>query len=539
MAGLAAAFGSGAMTNSIEEIEHTKIILVTGSNTTENHPIIGAAIKRAVKHHGAKLIVADPREIELTEFATCWLRQKSGTDIAWINGLMHIIIAEKRYDKDYVAKRTEGFEEVKKSLETFTPDFVSKITGIPKEDLYVAARLYASERAGIFYTMGITQHSHGTDNVKALANLSMLCGNLGYPGAGVNPLRGQNNVQGACDMGGLPNVFTAYQPVTSPEARAVLEKEWGVTGIPDKPGLTLMEMTKGMAEKTIRAAYIMGENPVVSDPDSEHIIHALKEVDFLLVQDIFLTETARLADVVLPGASFAEKDGTFSNTERRIQRVRKAIDPVGRSKPDWQIISEISTRMGVPLQYPHAEAIFEEIRRVTPSYAGITYERIEEEGLQWPCVSEDHPGTPYLHKNRFTRGLGKFHVVPYAGPKENPDAEFPLILTTGRILYHYHTGTMTRKSPGLTQLAPECIMEISVQDAKIFNILTGDRVGLRSRRGEIEVRAEVTKRIPVGTVFIPFHFAEAAANRLTNTAMDPVAKIPELKVCSVRVEKIG
>ena len=527
------------MTNSIEEIEHTRIILVTGSNTTANHPVIGAAIKRAVKHHGAKLIVADPRKIELTEFADCWLRQTSGTDIAWINGLMHIIIAEERYDKEYVAGRTEGFEEVKKSLESFTPEFVSKTTGIPEKDLYAAARLYASDRAGIFYTMGITQHSHGTDNVKALANLAMLCGNLGYPGAGVNPLRGQNNVQGACDMGGLPNVFTAYQPVTSPEARAALEKEWGVTGIPDKPGLTLMEMTNGMAKKTIRAAYIMGENPVVSDPDSQHIIKALEEVDFLLVQDIFLTETARLADVVLPGASFAEKDGTFANTERRVQRVRKAIEPVGGSKPDWQIISEISTRMGYPMQYPNAEAIFEEIRRVTPSYAGITYERIEEKGLQWPCPGEDHPGTPYLHKNRFTRGLGKFHVVPYKGPQENPDAEFPMILTTGRILYHYHTGTMTRKSPGLNRLAPECMMEISAQDAGKLGIGCGDKVLLRSRRGEIEVKAEITDRIPQGTVFIPFHYAEAAANQLTNTALDPVAKIPELKVCTVRVEKIG
>ena len=526
------------MTNSIDEIEDTKIILVTGSNTTENHPIIGAAIKRAVRNQGAKLILADPREIELTGFAACWLRQKPGTDIAWINGLMNIIITEDLYDKAYVAERTEGFEEMKKSVESFTPDFVSKTTGIPEKDLYAAARLYASDRAGIFYTMGITQHTHGTDNVKALANLSMLCGNLGYPGAGVNPLRGQNNVQGACDMGGLPNVFTAYQPVTSPEARAALEKQWGVTGIPGQPGLTLMEMTQGMSQKTIRAAYIMGENPVVSDPDSTHIIHALEEVDFLVVQDIFLTETARLADVVLPGASFAEKDGTFSNTERRVQRVRKAIDPVGGAKPDWQIISEISTRMGLPMNYPDAEAIFEEIRRVTPSYAGITYKRIEEKGLQWPCPSEDHPGTPFLHQNRFTRGLGKFHVIPYKGPQENPDAEFPMILTTGRILYHYHTGTMTRKSAGLNYLAPECMMEISSQDAEKLSIRTGDKVVLKSRRGEIEVKAEVTQKIGQGTVFIPFHYAEAAANRLTNTALDPVAKIPELKVCAVRVEKI-
>jgi formate dehydrogenase alpha subunit len=525
------------MTNSIAEIEQAKVILITGSNTTENHPIIGAAVKRAIKN-GARLIVADPRGIELASWATVWLRQRPGTDIAWINGMMRIILEEGLHDQAYIRERTEGFEALQASLEPFTPAFVAKTTGIPEKDLLAAARLYAADQAGIYYTMGITQHSHGTDNVKALANLAMLCGNVGFPGTGVNPLRGQNNVQGACDLGGLPDVYSGYQRVTDPLAREKMEKAWGVEGLPGEVGLTIMEMSAGMHQGRVRGLYIMGENPVVSDPDVNHLIQALKRLDFLVVQDIFLTETARLAHLVLPGTSFAEKEGTFTNTERRVQRVRRAIPPLGESRPDWQIICELSTRMGFPMHFDGAEAIFEEIRTVTPSYAGITYGRLERTGLQWPCPTLEHPGTTYLHQDRFTRGLGKFHPIPYQGPQEVTDTEFPLILTTGRILVHYHTGTMSRKSPGLEHLAPECEIEVSPQDARALKVQDGEKVRVRSRRGELEARVKVTERSPAGTIFIPFHYAEAAANRLTQTALDPVAKIPELKVCAVRMEKV-
>ncbi|MBA4395595.1 MAG: formate dehydrogenase subunit alpha, partial [Desulfobacca sp.] len=370
-------------------------------------------------------------------------------------------------------------------------------------------RLYASDRAAIYYTMGITQHTHGTDNVKALANLAMLCGNVGYPGTGVNPLRGQNNVQGACDMGGLPNVFPAYQSVTDPVLVEKMEKAWGVSGLSSKPGLTLMEMTQAAFNKEVRGLYIFGENPVVSDPDTHHLTQGLKALDFLVVQDLFLTETAQLADVVLPGASFAEKEGTFSNTERRVQRVRQAIPPQGEARPDWQIFVDLANRMGLPMTYKNPEAIFEEICSVTPSYAGISYKRINRVGLQWPCPTPDHPGTPYLHGERFTRGLGKFHALAYQGPFEAQNSEYPLVLTTGRILYQYHTGTMTRKSKGLEDLAPECLIEISSADAQGLKIADGERVKVISRRGDLEAKVKITDRSPKGTIFIPFHYAEA------------------------------
>jgi formate dehydrogenase alpha subunit len=526
------------MTNSISDIEEAKVILITGSNTTENHPVIGAAIKRAVIHRGAKLILVDPRKIELVEIADLWLRPRPGTDLAWINGLINNIIREGLQNQEYIKERTEGFEELKAAVSTFTPDYVSKITGIPEKDLALAARLYASDKAAIYYTMGITQHTHGTDNVKALGNLSMLCGNVGFPGAGVNPLRGQNNVQGACDMGGLPDVFSGYQSVGDPALVEKMEKAWGVKGLSNQVGLTLMEMTQGALKKELRGLYIFGENPVVSDPDSHHLTQALKALNFLVVQDIFLTETAALADVVLPGASFAEKDGTFTNTERRVQRVRQAIAPLAESRPDWQILIDLATRMGLPMSYENPEAVFEEVRSLTPSYAGITYQRINRMGLQWPCPTLEHPGTPYLHKDRFTRGLGKFHVLVYQGPREVQDEEYPLVLSTGRILYQYHTGTMTRRSKGLEEMAPECLIEVSLNDANSLKIADGERVRVVSRRGDLEAKVKLTDRSPKGTIFIPFHYAEAAANRLTQTALDPVAKIPELKLCAVRIEKL-
>jgi formate dehydrogenase alpha subunit len=540
VAGLAASFGSGAMTNSIAELEDSDCILVTGSNTTETHPVIATYIKRAARLKNKALIVIDPRRLDLVKHATLWLRQRPGTDIAVINGLMHVIIQENLHDQAYIAARTENFEALQESVAKYTPENVERISGVPAADLRRAARLYGSARAGaVVYAMGITQHVTGTDNVKSLANLAMLCGNVGIRGGGVNPLRGQNNVQGACDMGGLPNVFSGYQPVTDPDRRWKMEAAWGVRNLPDWVGLTMTEMLPAIPEGRIKALYIIGENPVISEADADHVINPLEHLDFLVVQDIFLTETGKLAHVVLPAASFAEKDGTFTNTERRVARVRQVIQPVGEAKADWQIIAEISRRMGHPMPFADAEAIFEEIRRVTPSYAGITYERLEAEGgLQWPCPHPDHPGTVYLHRGQFSRGRGHFFGIDYREPAEPPDADYPLVLTTGRVLYQYHTGTMSRRAPGLVEKAPECRMEIAAGDAARYGIRDGEQVHVSSRRGEIIARALVSTKAVPGTIFIPFHYYEAAVNKLTIAALDPVAKIPEYKVCAVRIEKV-
>ena len=524
------------MTNSIEEIEFTDLILATGTNTTENHPVISSRVKRAVRQRGAKLIVIDPREIDLVKYATLWLRQKPGTDVAVFNGMMNVIISEGLLAKEYVENRTEGFDALKAIVAKYTPEYVEKISGVPAEDLRKAARLYATAKAAsILYCMGITQHSTGTDNVKSVANLAMLCGMVGIEGGGVNPLRGQNNVQGACDMGALPNVLPAYQPVASDEARAKFEKAWNAT-LPAKPGKTIVELMDAAHKGEIKALYVMGENPMISDPDITHVEAALKHLDLLIVQDILLTETAKLADVVLPSACFAEKDGTFSNTERRVQRIRKAVEPPGQAKADWEILSAIATKMGYPMEYASAEAIMEEIRTVTPSYAGITYARIEKEGIQWPCPNTDHPGTRFLHKDRFSRGRGLFHAIEYIPPAELPDDEYPMLLSTGRVLYQYHTGTMTRLGKGTTERYPESLAEIHPADAAKLGIEDGQRVRVTSRRGTVEAKAKVTGRSDQGMVFMTFHFHEAAVNLLTNPALDPVAKIPEYKVCAVRVE---
>ena len=536
MAGLAASFGSGAMTNSIEELEYTDLILATGTNTTENHPVIGMKVKRAVRQHGTKLIVIDPREIDLVKYADIWLRQKPGTDVAVFNGLMNVIIAEGLYAKEYVAERTEGFDALKAAVAKYTPEYVEKISGVPAEDLKKAARLYAkANKASIIYAMGMTQHISGTDNVKSTANLSMLCGNVGIEGGGVNPLRGQNNVQGACDMGGLPNVFPAYQQVANEDARKKFETVWNAT-LSGKPGLTIVEIMNAAGRGDIKAIYIMGENPLLSDPDLHHVQESLKKLDLLIVQDIFMTETAQLADVVLPSASFAEKDGTFTNTERRVQRIRKVVNAPGEAKPDWEIIAGISTKMGYPMNYSSAKEIFEEIAKVTPSYAGISYERIEKEGIQWPCPTAEHQGTKFLHKEKFSRGLGLFHAIEYIPPAELPDKEYPLILSTGRVLYHYHTGTMTRRAQGPTERCPESLIEIHPADAVKFCIDEGQMVKVTSRRGAVEAKAQITEKSPQGTIFMNFHFAEAAVNLLTNSALDPIGKIPEYKVCAVKLE---
>jgi len=527
------------MTNSIAEIEAAEVILVTGSNTTEMHPIIANHVKRAVRQRGARLVVVDPRRIDLVKYADIWLRPKPGTDVAWINGMAHVILREGLEDRAFIGERTEGFEAFRDLVGRYTPEEVESITGIPAGDLEEAARAYAKAgTATILYAMGITQHTTGTDNVKSLANLAMLCGKVGRPSCGINPLRGQNNVQGACDMGALPNVFPGYQPVTDRGAREKMARAWGVGSLPEAPGLTLMEMMEAAREGTVRAMFILGENPMLSDPDLHHVEEALKGLDFLVVQDIFLTETAQLADVVLPGVSFAEKEGTFTNTERRVQRVRKAIDPVGEAKPDWEIICELATRMGHPMRYEGPRQIMEEIASVTPSYGGISYERIERTGLHWPCPTTDHPGTPFLHKDRFTRGKGLFHAVEYRYPPELPDGEYPFYLSTGRILYHWHGGSMTRRSKGMMDRAPECKVEVSPEDARQLGLTDGSMARIRSRRGEITAKVAVTDKAVKGTVFVPFHYAEAAVNLLTHGSLDPVSKIPGYKVCAVRLERL-
>ncbi len=526
------------MTNTIADIETADVILITGSNTTENHPVLSSTVKRAVKFRGAKLIVVDPRRIRIASFAHQFLRPNLGTDVAWINGMMHVIIKENLYDKSFVQERTNGFDDLKAMVEKFTPEYVEEITGIPAKQLADAARMYAAANAAsILYCMGITQHTTGTDNVKSLANLAMLCGNLGVPGGGVNPLRGQNNVQGACDMGGLPNVFSGYQPVVNADARKKMEEAWGVTGLDDKVGLTVTQMLPKAHAGELKALYIIGENPLVSDPDLNHAEASIRHLDFLVVQDIFLTETAKLADVVLPSTCFAEKEGTFSNTERRVQRVRKAVDGPGETMDDWKITCEIATRMGFTMSYEDSMAVMEEIAMVTPSYAGITYERIAREGLHWPCPNPEHPGTPILHVGQFPIGKGNFHAIDFIPPAESVDDEYPLYLTTGRVLYQYHTGTMTRKTEGLNDRSPESFVEISPQDARAYDLEDGAMVEIASRRGKINARIKVSPMAVSGTVFIPFHFAEAAANKLTNAALDPVSRIPEYKVCAVRVSK--
>ena len=527
------------MTNSIPDLEEADCILIVGSNTTEQHPIIGSRLLRAHEDRGTKLIVVDPRRIQMALHADLWLRQRPGSDVAWLNGLMNIIINEGLADQEFIANRTEGFDEVKEVVAKYTPDVVERISGIPQDELRQAALMYGqAESAAIVYAMGITQHTSGVDHVKACANLAMITGNLGRPGTGVNPLRGQNNVQGACDMGALSNVYPAYQAVTSPEMKQKFEEAWGVTGLSDKIGLTVTEMIDGAERGEVKAMYVMGENPVLSDPATHHVIRALQCLDLLVVQDIFLTETAQCAHVVLPGCSYAEKDGTFTGTDRRVQLVRHAIPPLGESKADWVIVSELAQRMGASgFDFESPQQIMEEIARLTPSYGGVSHERLEELGyLQWPCRTADDPGTAYLHKGQFSRGLGKMHPVEHQDPAEMPDEEFPFILTTGRNIFQFHTGTMTRRSAKLEQESPEGYVELNPEDAADLGVADGELAKLVSRRGEIEAKAWVTDRVPRGLVFVPFHYAEAAANVLTNPAVDPIAKIPEYKVCAVRVE---
>jgi len=524
VAGLVQSFGSGAMTNTIAEVSDARCILAIGTNTPVAHPVIGLEIYKAVCN-GGKLIVANPREIDLCRWAEVWLRHQPGTDVALLMGMMRVIVDEGLLDSSFIEERCEGFDAFKESLKDFDLDTVEGITGVAKDKIAEAARIYATNKpSAILYSMGITQHSHGTDNVIATANLAMLTGNIGKPSTGVNPLRGQNNVQGACDLGALPNVYPGYQAVANQALRDKFEAAWGCS-LPAEPGLTITEMIGAADKGEIRA-------------DANHVREAFKKLDFFVAQDIFLSEIAQLADIVLPAASFAEKDGTFTNTERRVQRVRKAVEPAGDSKPDWWITCQLARRMGSKgFDFENASQIMDEIASLTPSYGGISYRRLEEGGLHWPCPTEEHPGTPILHTQQFTRGKGRFIPLEYKPSMELPDSDYPLILTTGRSLYHWHTGTMTRRVEGLTILRSEELVEINPEDASALGIADGERIKVISRRGEVVARAKVTEVSPVGVVFMTFHFAESPTNVLTNPALDPVAKIPELKVCAVRIEK--
>jgi formate dehydrogenase major subunit len=531
------------MTNSINDIPDAEVLLVIGSNTSETHPVLSLQMKKAVRQRGSKLILIDPRRIELSQFAHMHLRHWPGSDVALINAMAHVILRDGIENRAFIEERTENFEAFEAIVREWTPERAEKICGIPVDQIVEAAHLYAKSRASmIFWAMGITQHTTGTDNVKSLANLALLCGQVGRPGTGLNPLRGQNNVQGACDMGGLVNVFPGYQPVADEAVRHKFSDGWGIDfkRLSPNPGLTVTEIMDAALEGKVRAIYIMGENPMLSDPNLNHVREALHSVDFLVVQDIFLNETAELADVVLPGVSFAEKAGTYTNTERRVQLIRPAIEPRGEGRADWQIVTDVANRLDAGWEYTHPEQIFAELASLTPQYAGMSHERLENEGgLQWPCPNSEHPGTPILHAGKFVRGKGLFSAVDYIEPAELPDDEFPFVLSTGRVLFHWHGGTMSRRSPGLDSLAPQAEVEIHPDDAERLSVVDGQVVRVSSRRGQVSASARITRRSPPGVVFMTFHYAEAAANILTPTNIDPIAKIPEYKFSTVRVEPIG
>jgi len=536
VAGLAATFGSGAMTNSINEIPNNKMMFVIGANPTEAHPVIGAKMRQALRN-GSKLIVADPRKTELAAKADIWLRLKPGTDIALINGLMHIILKAGWQDQEFINSCTTDFEKVAEVVEKYTPEYVENITGVPKHLLMEAAKLYATaERAQTFYTLGITEHVCGTDNVMSLANLVMMTGNIGKPNTGLNPMRGQNNVQGACDMGALPNVYSGYQQITNPAIREKFEKAWGVK-LSDKVGMMIPDMFDSSVSGKLKAMYIMGEDPVRSDGDANHVRKGLQNLDFLVVQNIFMTETAKLADVVLPAASFAEKDGTFTNTERRVQRVRKAIEPIGDSRADWEIIRDLSNKMGYEMSYNHPSEIMDEMASLSPIYAGIDLERIDASGLQWPVPTKEHPGTPFLHVDgKFSCGLGVFKAIENQPPGEEPDAEYPFLLSTGRILYHYCL-TTPGYSKNLTDFRPEERVRMHPDDAKQLDLIDLDTVTVTSRRGKVQSKVWVTDSVLPGTIWMSFHYLASPTNELTSGHLDKTTKTYEYKVCAVQVEK--
>jgi formate dehydrogenase alpha subunit len=558
VAGLGMAFGSGAMSNSMDDVAAAaQAMFIIGSNVTEQHPVFGTMIRRAVLKRGVQLVVADPRKIDITEFAVLHLRQKPGTDVALINGLMHLILANGWQDQRFIDERCEGFEDCRLILQKYTPDQVSAITGVPIDDLHRAAEILAHHKPmAVIWAMGITQHTTGVLNVLSLANLQMLLGNLGVPGGGVNPLRGQNNVQGACDMGGLPNVFPGYQPITDAGVRAKFDAAWATgaptLGLSDKPGLTVTEMVDAFGAGRLRALYVLAEDLAMTEPDVTHARRCLEAGELLVLQEIFPSETAAFADVLLPGAAFAEKSGTFTNTERRVQLVRKAVESPGQARADWTVTAELARRVlalegrtcsGPCAGWDYADpaAIMDEVAAVTPSYAGINHGRLERgDRLQWPVPGANHPGTPILHIGRFTRGKGKFHAIDHLPAAERPDTEYPLVLTTGRVLYHWHGGEQTRRARGLMEVCPEAVVEVSPEDAARIGLNGSHQVRVRSRRGEVVARAVVTARVAPGVVFGNFHFpGKANVNNLTIAALDPVAKIPEYKVCAVAIEAVA
>ncbi len=539
VAALNMSIGSAAMSNSMNETIDADCILVTGSNTTEAHPVASLDIKAAARERGARLIVVDPRRIEIADFATLWLRQRPGTDVVVFTAMCKVILDEALVDWNFVEERTENLEALVEALEDFSLEEAERISGVPAEDIATAARWYANaERAMIFWGMGISQSSHGVDNALSLINLAMLAGHLGKRSTGLNPLRGQNNVQGASDMGVLPNVFTTYQKTDDEEIVQKFERAWGAR-LTRVPGMVATEIVPAAAEGRVKAMLIMGENPMMSEPDLHHTEKALRNLEFLCAIDIFMNETGEIADVVLPAASLAEKDGTTTNTDRRVQRIRKAVEPPGQARADWRVLADLATRMGYPMNYNHPREIFDEMRTVTPGYAGINYERIEQQGIQWPCPTEDHEGTPYLYADGFPRGLGKFFPLEYRPPVELPDEEYPYVLSTGRILYHWHGGTISRESPSLAGIYPKGVVEIHPEDGLKLGLESGDWMKVASRRGEVVAEAKLTDRSPLGVVFISFHWKEAAANVLTINELDPVAKIPEYKYCAVNVQKVA
>lgn len=535
LAGLGAAFGSGSMTNNIRSLIHSDLILVTGSNTTEQHPLVAAAILEA-KANGAKLVVVDPRRTQIAELADVYLSQTPGSDVAWINCLLHTIISEGLLDEQFISSRTEGFEDVRRAVEHYTPNEVELISGIKAEDLRSLAVAFGmAKRASIVYAMGITQHTSGTDNVQALANLALATGNIGRDGTGIYPLRGHQNVQGACDMGALPDFYCGYQRVAL--ARAKFEEAWG-RALPEKPGLTAVEMMESAVDGRIRGMYISGENPMLSYPDTNFVRKALESLEFLVVSDIFPTETTELADLVLPAAAWGEKGGTFTSTERRVQLARKAVEPPGEARPEWVVAADLLKRFGVPAEYKSAEDVMNEIARLTPSYGGISYERLGVEGLHWPCPDRGHPGTPILHSQTFAIGRARFRPVEHNPPHETVDANYPFLLTTGRSLYHFHTGTLTRRVALLDREVPGPAVEMNPADAAKLGIREGNPVYVESRRGVVRAQARLTPSVPAGTAFMQFHFHEGPANALTARALDPISGMPAFKISAVRIRRV-
>jgi len=532
------------MTNPINDLANANCIFVIGSNFAENHPIVSRWVMDA-HQRGAALVVADPRFTPTAWASDIFLPLMPGSDISLLNAMMHVIVKEKLYNRKFVDERTTGFGDLCKAVDAYSPERAESLTGVPADKIARAARAYANAPASsIVYCMGVTQHISGTQTVIACADLAMLCGHVGRSGTGVNPLRGQDNVQGACDMGALPNVYPAYQPVTDPANRDKFAAAWNISAekLSSKAGLTLVEMTHAIERDEMHGMLIMGENPVVGDPNSTHVSRALEKIDFLAVIDIFMTESAQLADVVLPAASFAEKSGTKTTTDRRVQWLERAIQPVGESRADWQIISEIAARLdlGDAFNYRDEIAILNEISKVAPSYAGITPDRIQTTpgGIHWPCPSEDHPGTPILYVNGFNKpdGRGVMKPVEHVIPAEPTSDEYPLVLTSGRVVLHYNSGSMTRRSPALLSREPEMFVQVNPETAEIYGLIANESAQVTTRRGSVQARVRVSQRIPPGVLFMPYHFP--TMNQLTIDALDPTAKIPEYKVAACRIEPL-